>query len=134
MDFQNEQATDEAIDQMLNEIVDKIFSESQENIIRYGAVDTGHMLRSGNVNRKFLEKEIVYSAPYAVSVEYGREPGSMPPVQPIKKWLMRKFHMREKEAENTAWAIAKKIQKSGTRARPFLRDAVNTVSAEYGGI
>lgn len=134
MDAENERTVDQEIDDQLNEIVDKIFSESQENIIRYGAVDTGFMLRSGNINREFLVKEIIYSAPYAVSVEFGREPGHMPPVEPIKKWLMRKFHMSEKKAENTAWAIAKKIQKSGTRARPFLRDAVRTIGAEYGGI
>lgn len=134
MDAENSKSVDMEVDDKLNEIIDAIFSESQENIVRYGAVDTGFMLRSGNVNRVFLEKEIVYSAPYAISVEYGREPGSMPPVEPIKKWLMRKFHMKEKEAENTAWAIAKKIKKSGTRARPFLRDAVRTFSAEIGGI
>ena len=134
MDVEDSRNTDEAMDAMLDQIADVIFSESQENIIRYGAVDTGFMLRSGNVNREFLEKEIIYSAPYAVTVEFGREPGSMPPVQRIKKWLMRKFHLKEKEAENRAWAIAKKIEKSGTKARPFLRDAINVAKAQFSGV
>jgi len=133
MDAENEQSVDEALNEVMDEIIDEIFSESQENIIRYNVVDTGFMLRSGNINRKFLEKEIVYSAPYAAVEEFGREPGSMPSVEPIARWLMRKLHMPEKKAWGVAWAVAKKMEKRGTQARPFLRDSINNVIFKYGG-
>ena len=133
MDMENDRSVDEALDEMLDNIADELFSESQENIERYGITDTGFMAGHVNVNRSFLRKEIVYSAPYAAVIEFGREPGFMPPVEPIIKWLIRKLHMTEKKAKRIAWAIAKGMERDGTKARPFLRDAINTVKFKYGG-
>ena len=74
----------DAIDKEMDILIDKIFAESQENLIRphvkvlksgrtINAVttDTSTLMKSGNVNRGYLEKEIVYTAPYATDVEYG---------------------------------------------------------------
>lgn len=133
MDAENEKSVEKAMDEMLDIIADEIFSLSQENIVRYGAIDTGFMLRSGIVKRDFMQKEIIYSAPYTGIQEFGREPGTMPPTEPIKKWLMRKMHLRESEANDAAWAIARKIASKGTKARPFMRDAINEISVRYGG-
>ncbi len=115
-------------DAYLDEIADFIFTESQENIVKKGAIDEGTLLKSGNINRKFLEKEIVYSAPYAAFVEFGTEP-HMPPVEPLEQWAKRKLGQ-----EGIGWAIAKKIAKEGTEPKPFLRPAIDAAKAKYGGI
>jgi hypothetical protein len=39
--------------------------------------------------------------------------------------------MSEKEAENAAWAIRNKILQEGIEARPFLREAIYKIVAEY---
>jgi len=68
---------------------------------------------------------------YAWVMEYGRQPGRMPPVEPLREWAKRHG------LEGKEWAIAKKIQREGIKAgtvenpvvtptgqRPFLRPAV----------
>jgi hypothetical protein len=42
----------------------------------------------------------------------------------IKKWAMRKLGLSEKEAESASWGIIKTIQREGSEAKPFLRNAV----------
>jgi len=69
--------------------------------------------------------------PYAEVYEYGRAPGTMPPVAPIEVWAKRHG------MEGAGWAIAKNIKKRGIKAGtvksprktqsgsiPFLRPAV----------
>ena len=122
---------DKAVDRMLDDFVDLIFAESQENFIRFKKWDTGFAARSGNVERRFLEKKIVYSAPYVAAIEFGREPGSMPPVDPIYEWARRRLGMSESEAKKVAWAIAKKIEKEGIEPTPILRNAITTARKVY---
>jgi len=120
-------------DSILDEIADFIFSKSQEIIVAKGAVDEGTLLKSGNVTRKFLEKEVVYTAPYAAFVEFGTDP-HMPPVGPLIDWSRRKLGLNEQEAKKTAWAIAKKIAKEGTEPVSFMRSAVEEARAKYKGV
>lgn len=47
--------------------------------------------------------------------EFGRRPGAMPPVEPIRRWAKRKGI-----DEDAAFAIAKKIAREGTPPAPFL--------------
>ena len=109
----------------VKEIAQQIFTISQENIIKMKAFDSGFLLRSGEVRDEGETVIIEYSCPYAKVVEYGREPGHMPPVEPIKDWSKKKFGLSEKEATSRGWAIATKIKKEGVDARPFLRDAID---------
>jgi hypothetical protein len=51
--------------------------------------------------------------PYAPVIEYGRKPGTMPPVDAIKLWVVRKLGISGKEADSAAWGIAKNIAKRG---------------------
>ena len=120
---------DEVLDKALDLIADEIFSLSQENIIKNGSFDQGTLLRSGNVIRNKLEKQIVYSVPYAVAVEFGSAP-HMPPVDPLIGWVGRKLGKSGKEGKSIGWAIAKKIQKEGQIARPFLRPALEQIMAQ----
>jgi len=122
------QAILNAIDQKMDKIAEDVFAKSQSNIVEKGIIDEGTLLKTGNLNREFLEKTIVYPVPYADIIEFGRLPGSMPPVEPIKEWVMRKLMVTdEKEANQIAWAIAKDIKENGTVPRPFLGPAVESV-------
>ena len=128
----DEQEILEAIDRQLDEVVDFIFTKSQLNIQNLGIIDEGTLLKSGNINRKFLDKEIVYTVPYADSIEFGRVPGFMPPVEPIKGWIKRKLGIRnEAEVNKISWAIAQDIKKNGTDPRPFLTPAINEARVKY---
>ena len=112
-------------DAILDKVADKIFSDSQRNIIDKSITDEGTLLKSGNVVREPLKKTIVYSAPYADSVEFGRNPGSFPPIQPLIGWVMRKMGVRDvKRARSIAFAIANDIKKRGLMPRPFLGPAI----------
>lgn len=113
------------IDAKMDEIADQIFADSQQNIITKNIVDEGTLLNSGIINRSFLDKEIAYNVPYADVIEFGRNPGTMPSVEPIVQWVLRKGIVKtEKEARRVAWAIAQDIKKNGQLPRPFLAPAV----------
>lgn len=51
---------------------------------------------------------------YSEQLAKGREPGKPPPIAPLKKWAMAKFGYDEKKALGVAFAVSKKIAKSGT--------------------
>ena len=84
------------------------------------------------------------NANYSSAVEFGRSPGTLPPVgdgskEGILYWVRRKGIARswsiktrritkatnaQKQAEvSMAWAIAKKIERFGTQPQPFMRPA-----------
>ena len=113
------------IDQEIDRIADEIFAESQRNLVDDEKIDTGNLLKTANVNREFLHKTIIYPAPYADVVEFGRQPGSMPPVSAIAQWAQRHGIS---DPEKTAWAIANAIKARGIKPTFYLTDAVITVA------
>ncbi len=119
----------DAMDEFMDNIVDEIFAKSQENLVRDGKVDTANLLKSGNVNRRYLEKEIVYTAPHAEAVEFGRSPGIMPPPDALIKWCERKLGVNPKEAKNVAFAVALAIKQRGIEPSPYLRPAIEAVES-----
>jgi hypothetical protein len=122
----------EFIDEKLDEIADDILANSQSIIVDKGIVDMGTLLKSGNINRDFLAKEIIYSVPYADQIEFGRLPGSMPPITPIKDWVLRKGIAKdEKEANSIAWAISQDIKMNGMEPRPFLGPAIEQTKIRF---
>ncbi|SHJ20560.1 hypothetical protein SAMN05443429_11235 [Cruoricaptor ignavus] len=56
----------------------------------------------------------VWGRHYSEQLAKGREPGSMPPVEAIEKWVRAKFGLQGSEARSRAWAVAKSIEKKGT--------------------
>lgn len=119
------------VDAYMDDVVDEIFEKSQRNIIDKGIIDEGTLLKSGQIIRNPLDKTIVYPVPWADSIEFGRLPGSMPPVEPIKGWVRRKLGIREeKEVNKVAWAIAKDIETEGLMPRPYLSPAILAVRAK----
>ncbi|MEW6295954.1 MAG: hypothetical protein AB1467_06765 [Candidatus Diapherotrites archaeon] len=125
-----EQQLNLIIDEWMNELADYIFSKSQENIIKNGSIDTGFMLQQANIQRELLEKKIVYSAPYAVFIEFGTSPHPMYSKW-LEKWVERKLSKTEKEIASTAFAIAKKIEKEGMKEKPFLRPAIDEAITHF---
>ena len=121
-DFETQMISE--IQAWIDEFADRVFAHSQDNLVKQGKVDTGNLLKHGNVNRGVLSAEIVYAAPYAEAVEYGRSPGTMPPPQALIKWARRKLGLNDKEAKRAAWAIASAIKKRGIAASPYLEPAI----------
>ena len=111
----------------LDILIDDIFVESQENIVRLNKVDTGWLLQSGKVYKNFLEKTIVYDAPHAGVIEFGADPHpvSREGRANIAKWARRKLGLSEKEAIRASYAIAAKIRTTKTEPSPYLRPAAN---------
>lgn len=113
------------LDKKMTEVAENIFFQSQQNIVEKKIIDRGVLLQRGNINDSFLEKKIIYPVPYAESIEFGRLPGTQPPVNMLKDWVKRKgIAKNDKEINNIAWAIAKDIKKDGMMPRPFLGPAV----------
>lgn len=58
----------------------------------------------------------VISAPkYTEQLAKGRKPGSLPPISKLIEWAKIRFNADGEEARRIAWAVAKKIEKDGTR-------------------
>lgn len=123
----------EAIDSKMDEVMDFVFAESQSNIVNKQIIDEGTLLKSGNVNRQLLNKTITYSVPYADEIEFGRLPGNMPPIEPIKGWVRRKLQIKDEiEVNRRAELIVKDIEKNGQDARPFLQPALEMAKVKFG--
>lgn len=128
----NEQVVLKEFDKFMDKFIDRVFYLSQDNLVRQNKIDTGTLLKTANIERQFLNKQIVYPASYADHVEFGRSKGSFPPVAPLQKWARRKLGIKEKEAKSVGWAIAKSIQKRGIAASPFLRPGIEKARQEFG--
>ena len=64
---------------------------------------------------------ILHTPAYTHFMLFGRGPGKMPPLQPIKSW------MEEKGLEGSAWAIRKHIADFGTPGNDFLTPVLGQV-------
>ena len=67
----------------------------------------------------------------------GRGPGGMPPIKDITAWIRNKSIPKPAAltVDQFAWAIAKKIEKTGTRplkARPFIENSFESVKKQWG--
>lgn len=123
----------EEIDKFMDDFIDRVFEHSQINLIEDGKVDTGTMLKSGNIQRAMLEKGITYSAPHSENVNYGTNPGTKVPLDALAQWCKRKLQIKN---EGEAWQTAKRIQgaiyRRGIAPTFILERAVNTTRQEMG--
>jgi len=108
---------EEAFERSLDDWADYVFARSQD-LCPSGAFN---MLRtSADIYREEFFRSVFYRANYAIYVEFGTAP-HMPPVEPLVPWSKRV--LSSKNPEDTAWAVAKKIEREGTEPNPFLRTA-----------
>ena len=115
---------EEGVDAGLDDLIDLIFELSQ----RYVPKDESTLQKSAEpIIKDHLRKEIIYRALHARFVEYGTDPREkMPPVSTIERWVVRKGIARKgKASRQAAYAIAKFIQKHGTKPQPYLRPAAH---------
>lgn len=121
-----------------------------------GAVNTGYYKRAWKAERVDAETARIWNdAPYAGVIEYGRRPGTFPPLAALEPWVARKLAIRarttvgamrrktwlrrtlwESEVRSVTLKIARKIAYRGIKARWVLRDAapkiIGAVTEEIG--
>lgn len=120
------------LDAGLMDVAELILADSQDKV----PVDEGMLKKSGHINDSYLNKEVVYDAPYAVFVEFGTSP-HMPPLQPIEDWVRRKrgdLGVKDSDIKKVARAIQMKISKYGTDPKPFLRPAYDDAQVRVDDI
>lgn len=127
----NEKVIFDAMNEELDRFIDRVFELSQQKLVEGGKIDTGTMFKTANIEREYLKKSIVYPANYAEFIEFGRLPGSMPPVEPLAKWCRRKLRIPAKESKAVAWAIAKAIEERGIAPFPFLEQSATQAAGEF---
>lgn len=100
-----------------------------------------------SMSLKFFEENDAWQT-YGYVVDKGRNPGKMPPVDAIKKWIRQKplrlrdlktgsfVKMTDKKIDSVAFAIATKMKKEGTKPTYFFttpfRLAFETLPDELG--
>ena len=113
----------------------QIEADAKRNIV----VDSGRLRNSVatrlmNAGTGEAEVQVGSNLVYAESLEFGRSPGSMPPVADLEDWVRRvvlnNTEAYEGEARSVAFAVAKNIEKFGTRPQPFLNPALEENRAE----
>lgn len=127
------------IDSFMDKIADKIFAYSQENLVKPHmkdfksgksktiiTSDTGFLMKTANVNRSFLKKEIVYPAPYASDIEFGNAGIQVRP-EDLIKWVRRKLFKgkgTESSIMRTAINISNSLSERGQSPDPYLEPAI----------
>lgn len=113
------------------EIMNFIFTRSQEELVKNRSIDTGFLMRSAKPptwNENVISFE--YDAPYALPVEYGQIPHPVSHKHLIR-WVETKLHLTGKKAISASYAISKKIERDGVQPRPFIRPALNEAIVKY---
>lgn len=117
---------------LAREIGDFIFTESQENLIADGKVDTSNLLLSGSIEEKKEEVIIKYDAPYSKAVNNGTKPHGMNS-QLLEGWVRRKINPgSEQEVKKIAFLIARKIRQRGTVPSFFMDKAIAFAESKFG--
>lgn len=94
------------IERILTEVVKRFLIPKHKQL---GMETTGRWINSLEVKGNVIRGE-----KYTEQLVYGRNAGTLPPVNAIERWVNAKFGYGGPEARSTAWAIAKSIEKKGT--------------------
>ena len=111
---------------IVSKVVGDLVSNVVRNIDKFGVVASGLMKRSV----KEENESVIVDVPYASYLEFGTRPHKVP-VRALYKWAKIKFKMTDKEAWAVAYSVAKKIEREGTKPKPFVRSAVYSVVNEW---
>ena len=111
------------LDEKVAKIAYRVLQESNNILIKENHVYTGNIIDSSGVEKvSDGVYKVIYDTPYATALEYGRLPGSMPPVELLEKWGERKLGK-----VGLGWPVAVKIKNRGTSPVRFLKRAVRKV-------
>ena len=61
------------------------------------------------------QRSIISAPKYTEQLAKGRKPGKLPPISKLIEWAKIRFNADGEEARRIAWAVAKKIEKEGTK-------------------
>jgi len=129
------QALEDEADEMMNEMIDYIFSEARENLIRNDSVGvTNNLFRKVTIDKtRKLEKTLTFEAPYADFIEYGTDPHYVN-YKHLIEWAKKKAGLNDQDAKRMAYFVSKKIKENGMKAKPFLRPAMAKAKKKYGSL
>lgn len=89
-----------------------------------GSIHSTEVTRSGDL----LSGSFGADAAHAIVVHEGRGANKKrPPIEPIRRWAMRKLGVPEERSRGVAFVIARKIGRDGTTGTPFLRRPFQTM-------
>lgn len=99
-----------------------------------GTTDTGRLANSIATEEEAsgLDYRVGTNLEYAPAIEFGLPPGTRPDVESLTGWVRRKLGVRDpREARRVAFLIARKIQRHGTDAQPYLHPAAEQERPEF---
>jgi len=70
-----------------------------------------------------INGELAMTATYGAPLEYGRKPGSFPPVDALEYWVIRKLGITE-DSRSVAFLIARKIARVGTKGAFMFKEGL----------
>jgi hypothetical protein len=141
----NEEVVLGEIDKFMNKVADRIHQLANDNLLRPHikvfksgkseeviTSDTFNLGKTSNVNRRFLEKDVIFPAPYAEDVEFGNA-GKVVKPEDLHKWVRRKLGIRkESEIKRISINIAKSLAERGQSPDPYLQPAIAQAKMEFG--
>lgn len=120
-------------EEIIKQLALEIFKQSQENLINDGSVDTGFLLRSGEIGKEMDGYFVGYSAPYAKQIHDGSPSIKVTPAQ-LEGWVRRKLGIKDpQQNKSVSIAIAKKLKERGLEGTFFLSRAVDKSKITFKG-
>lgn len=147
-DLKNKPMESETLRNFAMEIMQYIFTRSQENLnipMAWGdsskpsdrpdtiIFDTGELMRAQIPpywNDKGDMITFEYTSPYGPDVEFGSDPKKVD-VAVLAHWCMRKLRKKPKAAWAFAKNISKKIERDGVPCHPFIRPSISDAIAKF---
>jgi len=110
---------------------------ARESKIRSPKAFTG--LANSIQSRKLgpMRFEVIAGKNYALGVHEGQKPGHRPAIEAIQKWIKVKGitpHNPLYNIRDLAWFIASSIERKGTKAQPFMREAAEAKKGEIENV
>ena len=99
-----------------------------------GGVYTGAFARSWHAEDTETGAALVNDAGHAESVEYGRDPGSFPPLNELREWVQRKLGKSGAELDRVTYLIGRAIAERGIPGRYLVEGnlpAILMILARY---
>lgn len=98
-------------EEILNKVIELFILPRFQEL---GMRATGEWEQNLSAEATGLNSGSIIGRQYTEQLVNGREPGKLPPISALEKWVTAKFGLTGKEATSMAWAVAKKIAKQGT--------------------
>ena len=111
-----------------------IQGSARRNLHTAGTTDTGRLANSIATEEEAggLDARVGTNLEYAEAIEFGLPPGTRPDVASLRGWVRRKLGIKDPvEARRVAFLIARKIERHGTDAQPYLHPAAEAERALF---